>query len=60
MAKILQTYSLQKHVFLGDVIFRLLEVSVGSTLTVLAKSLKTVFDEVHFIVNLLYQNSIRK
>ena len=31
--------------------------SVGGALKVLAKSLKTVFDEVYFIVNLLYQNS---
>ena len=29
-------------------------------LKVLTKSLKTFFDEVHFIVSLFYQNSIRK
>ena len=34
--------------------------SVGGALKVLAKSLKTVFDEVHFIANLLYQNLIEK
>ena len=34
--------------------------SVGGALKVLAKSLKTVFEKIHAIVNLLYQNSIKK
>ena len=34
--------------------------SVGSDLQVLVKSFKSVFEEVHFIVIFLYQNSIRK
>ena len=34
--------------------------SVEGALQVLAKPLKTVFNEAHFIVNLLYQNSIKK
>ena len=34
--------------------------SVGGALKVLEKSLKSVFDEVHFKVNLVYQNSIKK
>ena len=33
---------------------------VGGAFKVLAKFLKTVFDEGHFIVNLLYQISIKK
>ena len=33
---------------------------VGGGLIVLAKSLKTVFDEVHFKVNSLHQNSIKE
>ena len=32
--------------------------SVGGALKVLAKSLKTIFNEDHFIANLVYQNSI--
>ena len=34
--------------------------SMGGALKVLAKSLKTVFEKIHAIVNLLYQNSIKK
>ena len=33
--------------------------SVGGAIKVLAESLKTVFDEVHFLVNLLHQNAIK-
>ena len=33
--------------------------SVSDALNVLAKSLRTVFNEDHFIVNLLYQISIK-
>lgn len=32
--------------------------SVGGALKVLAKSLKTIFNEDHFIANLVHQNSI--
>ena len=35
------------------------EQSVGGRLKVLAEFFKTVFDEVHLIVNLLYQNSVK-
>ena len=34
--------------------------SVGGTVKVLVKTLKTIFDEVQFIVNLLYKNSVKK
>ena len=33
---------------------------VGGALKTLAKPLKCIFDEVHFIVNLLYQIPIKK
>ena len=36
-----------------------LKQSVGGALKVFAKSLKTVFNEDHFILNLLYQTSIK-
>ena len=34
--------------------------SVRGPLKVLAKLLKTIFDKVHFIINFLYQNAIKK
>ena len=34
--------------------------SVGGVLKVMLKSLETVFDEVHFTINLLYRNSVKK
>ena len=49
--------------FLNETTYRLPELTIQSLKgahKVLAKSLKTVFDEVHFIVNLLYQNLINK
>ena len=36
-----------------------LKQSIGGVLKVLAKSLKTVFDEDHFVLNLLYQISVK-
>ena len=46
--------------FLCETIFMLPEIDRVDALKVLAKYLKTVFNEVHFIVNLLHQNSIEK
>ena len=46
--------------FLGKTMYRLPGKSVGDALKVLVKYLKTTFHEVYFIVNLLYQNSIKQ
>ena len=46
--------------FLCETIYMLPEIDRVDALKVLAKYLKTVFNEVHFIVNLLQQNSIEK
>lgn len=45
---------------LGKTMYRLPGKSVGDSLKVLVKYLKTTFDEVYFTVNLLYQNSIKQ
>ena len=50
-----------KHAFLcAEQFIGFQKQSVGGALKVLAKSLKSVFDEVHFKENLFYQNSIKK
>ena len=50
--------------FLCETLYRLPETVSAlknrGALKVLAESLKTIFDEIHFIVNLLYQYSVKK
>ena len=58
--KILQTYS-GTCIFCAKQYTDFQKQSVGGAKSLeLAKSLKTVFDEVHFPVNLLHQNPIKK
>ena len=54
--RIIQSYI---HFFLCGTIYRFPGTARGA-LKVLGKSLKTVFDEVPFIVNLFHQNLIKK
>ena len=57
--QILQAYSETRISFVKQYIgFK--KQSVGGALKVLANSFKTVFEKIHFTVNLLYQNSIKK